>query len=309
MSQTYKATGIILKSMPLGEADKLLTILTKEFGLIRAVAPGSRKHKSKLGGRSSLFVVNELLLAKGRTLDKITQAETLESYPGLSKNLGKLAASQYLAELALCYGLSEQPQEELYELINEHLRRLGQLPTISDRESEASSILAHLSQGIFHLLALAGIAPQVRLCCVTQNNLQPDYTDPEWRVGFSVDAGGTISLAVNELEGEHKRPILAGRVLSPAYTYNLMDVQSTPPPRLNTKLDVMELTLLQHLAEAQLSPLSAILPEPLRSRFPQKSVNAVCVKVERVLRDYAQYHFGRTIRSAVLVDTLSIPDF
>jgi DNA repair protein RecO (recombination protein O) len=131
MSRTYKATGINLKSMPLGEADKLVTILTREFGLIRAVAPGARKQNSKLGGRSGLFVVNELLLAKGRSLDKITQAETLESYPGLSKDLSKLAASQYLAELVLCHALSEQPQEELYELLNEHLRRLEQLPKAS----------------------------------------------------------------------------------------------------------------------------------------------------------------------------------
>jgi DNA repair protein RecO (recombination protein O) len=43
MSQTYKATGINLKSVPLGEADRILTILTREFGLVRAVASGARK--------------------------------------------------------------------------------------------------------------------------------------------------------------------------------------------------------------------------------------------------------------------------
>ncbi len=53
MSRTYKATGINLKSMPMGEADRLLTILTREFGLIRAVAMGSRKHNSSLGGEAA----------------------------------------------------------------------------------------------------------------------------------------------------------------------------------------------------------------------------------------------------------------
>jgi DNA repair protein RecO (recombination protein O) len=66
--------------------------LTREFGLIKAVAPGVRKQRSSIGGRSELFVVNELLIAKGRSLDKITQASTVESYPGLSRNLGKLSA-------------------------------------------------------------------------------------------------------------------------------------------------------------------------------------------------------------------------
>jgi DNA repair protein RecO (recombination protein O) len=101
MSRTYKATGINLKSMPMGESDRLLTILTREFGLVRAIAMGSRKHNSRMGGRSELFVVNELMFAKGRSLDKITQAETLESYPRLGQDLRKLIASQYLAELCL----------------------------------------------------------------------------------------------------------------------------------------------------------------------------------------------------------------
>ena len=76
MSRTYKATGINLKAMPMGEADRLVTVLTKEQGVIRAIAPSARKHKSRLGGRSGLFVVNELLLTRGKSLDKILQAET-----------------------------------------------------------------------------------------------------------------------------------------------------------------------------------------------------------------------------------------
>ncbi|HEY9668152.1 MAG TPA: DNA repair protein RecO [Coleofasciculaceae cyanobacterium] len=310
MSRTYKATGINLKSMPLGEADKLVTILTREYGLVRAVAPGARKQNSKLGGRSDLFVVNELLLAKGRSLDKITQVETLQTYPGLSKNLAKLAASQYLAEIVLCHALSEQPQEELYELLNEHLRRLEGLPNTNDTHSGVSSVLAHLSHGIFHLLALAGIAPQVRVCCVTQHSLQPDFTDPDWRVGFSIDAGGTVSLPLHELEvGRLSRPVLVRGDRFQVNGDEPMPVQ-TPPPRLNTKLDAIELTLLQQLASAELPQLRTLFPEQLNEfeLFSHKSVNAVWVKVERVLREYAQYHFGRSIRSAVLVDALSLPD-
>jgi DNA repair protein RecO (recombination protein O) len=114
VTRTYKATGINLKSAPIGESDRVLTVLTREFGLIRAVAPGVRKHRSTIGGRSELFVVNELLIAKGRSLDKITQADTVQSHPGLSRNLGKLAAAQYLAELAIASALSDEPQEELF---------------------------------------------------------------------------------------------------------------------------------------------------------------------------------------------------
>jgi DNA repair protein RecO (recombination protein O) len=156
MSGTYKATGINLKAVPIGENDRLVTILTREHGLIKAIAPGARKSNSSLGGRSAIFVVNSLLLAKGRSIDKITQAETVITYSGLSNDLSKLAASQYLAELVLAQALSERQQEKLYQLLLLHLDRLNDL----DRGDNTGSI-AHLCQGIFHLLALDGIAPQV----------------------------------------------------------------------------------------------------------------------------------------------------
>ncbi|NER20934.1 MAG: DNA repair protein RecO [Symploca sp. SIO1B1] len=310
MSRTYKATGINLKSIPLGEADRLVTILTREYGLIRAVAPGARKQKSKLGGRTGLFVVNQLLLAKGRSLDKITQAETLESYPGLSKDLGKLAASQYLAELVLYHALSEQPQEELFELLNEHLRRLEQLPNVTANQSETSLVLAQLSQGIFHLLALAGVAPQVQICCVTQQSLNPNFTDPDWRVGFSLDAGGTVSLAGNEA-GVAPSPssvVPRKRIVAQTTGNYHPDVQSQPPLRLNSKLDAIELTLLQQLAASELPPLTQVLRNQATEKLTFESVKSVWGKVEHLLREYAEYHFGRSIRSAALLDALSIPE-
>ena len=79
MTKTYKAIGINLKAQPLGESDKIVTILTQEFGLIRVVATGARKQNSSLGGRMGMFVVNELLISQGKNLDRITQAETIKN--------------------------------------------------------------------------------------------------------------------------------------------------------------------------------------------------------------------------------------
>lgn len=317
MSRTYKATGINLKSMPLGESDRLLTILTPEFGLIRVVAPGARKQNSKLGGRSGLFVVNELLLAKGRSLDKITQAETLESYPGLSQHLGKLAASQYLAEMVLCQALSEQPQAELFCLLNEHLSRLEQLPN-----TPASLVLSHLTHAIFHLLALAGITPQVQVCCLTQRSLTPDFTAPNWRVGFSVPAGGTVSLpALERLQAEGEKRIRGqgdkgtrgelvkipsvspltfskqGVVAEATSTGYQTVVHRQETPVMNTYINATELALLQQLAGAELNQLNTSLLD--NSVSPDTSWQFV----EQILRQYTQYHLGRPIRSAALLDS------
>jgi DNA repair protein RecO (recombination protein O) len=320
MSRTYKATGINLKSMPLGESDRLLTILTQEFGLIRVVAPGARKQNSKLGGRSGLFVVNELLIATGRSLDKITQAETRESYPGLSQDLGKLAASQYLAEMVLAQALSEQPQEELFCLLNEHLSRLEQLPS-----TPATQVLAHLTHAVFHLLALGGITPQVQVCCLSGRSLTPDFTDPNWQVGFSVPAGGTVSLAaLQRLQAErtHMRQHSSTLTKRPA-NYAITSAVAAPngisskgvsvaeaistgyqtvahrqeTPVLNTYINAIELTLLQQLAGAELNQLNTLLPD--ESVSPRTSWQFV----EQILRQYTQYHLGRPIRSAALIDS------
>ena len=323
MGRTYKATGINLKGMPLGESDRLLTILTREFGLIRAVAPGARKHHSSLSGRSGLFVVNQLLIASGRSLDKITQAETLESYPGLSQDLGKLAASQYLAEMVLAQALSEQPQEELFCLLNEHLRRLEQLPGKS-----ASLVLAHLTHAIFHLLALAGMTPQVQVCCLTQLPLKPDFTDPDWRVGFSVAAGGTVSLpALGRLEvaGSLSRQqsttppqqstiyaVGAARgathfksIAAEAGTGYQTVVHRQAKPALSARLNATELAFLQQLAGASLPQLGTALPNQ------QSAFDPSWLSVEQILRQYVQYHFGRPIRSAALIDSYfaSLPTY
>jgi len=194
MSRSYKVTGINLKASPLGEQDRLLTILTAERGLVRAVAGGARKGKSSLSGRSNLFVVNQLVIAPGRSLDRITQAETLESFPRFSQDLPRLTAAQYLAEVALLQALEDHPQPDLFDLLQGHLSRLHTAPR--------AEILPRLTQGIFHLLTLAGLAPQVFHCCRSQQPLIPQFEDPYWRAGFSVTAGGVVAL---NLSGDSAR--------------------------------------------------------------------------------------------------------
>jgi len=297
MSRTYKATGINLKSMPLGESDRLLTVLTAELGLIRAVAPGSRKPNSKIGGRSGLFVVNELLITKGRSLDKISQAETLESYPGLSQELAKLTASQYLAEIVLYQALSDQPQAELFWLLCEHLTRLEQAP--------ASAVLAHLTEAIFHFLAWAGIAPQVQTCCVTQVPVIPDFNNPEWRAEFSAAAGGVVIEATTAPDAAYRAQARPNtQVAERATSYRVAPTRKPTTTSSSMQLDAVAVSLLQKLAQS--SKLQEGVLDIYQSVcFNNSSLPAspsTWILVERALRHYAQYHFDRSIRSATLVD-------
>ncbi len=300
MSKTYSATGINLKAQPFGESDRLLTILTREFGLIKAIAPGARKAKSSLGGRSELFVVNQLLIAKGRSLDRITQAETVTTYAGLSKNLGKLAASQYLAELVLSQALGDHQQEDLFILLNEHLNRLQTLSN-SHLIANSTQMIACLTQGIFHLLALAGTAPQVQLCCLSQRRLQPNFTDEHWRVGFSIETGGIINLSEWTPSAlKPKKPItVASKPPTVQDSGNFYTIESVPQPQLkiNTKLTAGQLAILQHLAQ----------PELLNPEVSSRELIWAWdwMTVERTLRQYTEYHLGCCIRSASLIDTFT----
>jgi DNA repair protein RecO (recombination protein O) len=278
MSKTYKATGINLKSMPMAEIDRLVTILTKEYGLIRAIAPGARKHHSRFGGRSELFVANELLIAKGRSLDKITQAETIESYPGLARDLSKLAAAQYLAEMVLYLALTDQPQEELYSVFNEHLRRLEKVPR-GDRS--VTEIVACLCHGIFHLLAVTGIAPQLHSCSLTKEPLIPALDRPNYQFGFSFTAGGLVELTSLSAKTSNSGVV-------PADSSNSL--------KIDWKLTAIEVALLQQLPAKDLSQMA------IASKLDGDS-NSAWLGVERSLREYTQYHLNRPIRSAMLVES------
>jgi DNA repair protein RecO (recombination protein O) len=270
MSGTYKATGINLKAVPIGENDRLVTILTREHGLIKAIAPGARKSNSTLSGRSAIFVVNSLLIAKGRSLDKITQAETVTTYSGLSGDLSKLAASQYLAELVLAQALSERPQEDLYQLLLLHLGRLHDLDL-----GDNTGTIAHLCQGIFHLLALDGIAPQVYDCYLTKQPLVPDLMIPNWQVGFSLEAGSTVELSA---------------------------IETDPSATANYRLNALELLLLQHLSDPSLERLEGALDRFSLETIPDTDLAAVWRRLERILRQYIQYHLNINIRSAASID-------
>lgn len=270
MSGTYKATGINLKTIPIGENDRLVTILTREHGLIKAIVPGARKSNSSLGGRSTLFMVNELLIAKGRSLDKITQAQTTISYGRLIDDLGKLAASQYLAEIALAQALSERPQEELYQLLLLHLGRLNAL----DRGDNTGSI-AHLCQGIFHLLALDGIAPQVYDCCITREAIEPNFTAINWQTGFSIESGSTVGLNLTT---------------------------DDPSIAVNYRLSALELLCFQHLSDPNLERLDLAIDKFSLDTISDLELAGVWRRLERILRQYIHYHLNIQIRSAALID-------
>lgn len=189
MNSQEPVTGIVLKRIPLGEADTLVTVFTQEWGVIRAVAKGARKTPSRWGGRTELFMTGRWRVTQGRwrhpearsdQLYRLTEMEILYGFRGLSRQLERLLAAQYLGEVALMYAPPGHAQPELYVLVIEHLHRL--------ENATPEGVLPCLCHALYHVLASAGLAPQVFHChscrCPVPTSLE--------EVGLSLTCGGIV---------------------------------------------------------------------------------------------------------------------
>ena len=127
----YVTDAINLKSYNLNDADKIIVMYSKDNGLIKGVAKGIKKPKSKLGARMDLLVANSLQLLKGRSMDTIIQAQTLNNFKKTREDIDKLMLSSYISELVVNFGEgSESASKEIYDLFgvkfvgNDELKRL-----------------------------------------------------------------------------------------------------------------------------------------------------------------------------------------
>ena len=97
--RVYKTEAIVLRTMDLGEADRVLTVLTPRLGKLRVIAKGVRRPRSRIGGALQAFSDVQLVLAVGRTFDVITSSSLEDPHLGLRNDLHSTAAAWYLVEL------------------------------------------------------------------------------------------------------------------------------------------------------------------------------------------------------------------
>lgn len=133
---SYKTEGVILKRINFGEADKILTIFTKRYGKIRAVAKGVRRVTSRKGGNLELFNWVVLFLATGRNLDLITEVQVKNPFAGFRKDLKKVGVAYYLCELVDKLCPDRQKNEEVLSLLIKGLDALQREGVDSEEEEE-----------------------------------------------------------------------------------------------------------------------------------------------------------------------------
>lgn len=124
-SRLYQTEGVILRRIDVGEADRILTIYTREHGKRRLIARGVRKPSSRKAGHLEPYTVTRLLVSRARNLDTISQAEALDSFQGLRLDEGSIAVAALMAELVDRLTVEDEAQPAILDLLTLSLGLLG----------------------------------------------------------------------------------------------------------------------------------------------------------------------------------------
>lgn len=176
--RTYTTEAIILRRRDLGEADRLLTVLTPQRGKLRLVAKGARKPRSRKAGHVELFMRSQLLVTHGRgDLDLITQAQVREAYLPLRDDLTRGAYAAYAVELADAFTADDDPHT---------LAEFNLLAEMLTWVSQSANLPLTTRYYELMLLSLAGYQPDWFACQVCGREARPENQF------FSAVAGGVV---------------------------------------------------------------------------------------------------------------------
>ncbi len=151
----YRDEGVVLRTHKLGEADRIVVLMTAGHGKVRAVAKGVRKTKSRFGGRLEPPGHVSLLLYQGRELDVITQADTLHPFRTIREDLDRMTDALALVEAVDQVAQEGEPNAPLYTMLARALR------TVADTATRSPLLVAAF---FWKLLALEGVAPVLDRC-------------------------------------------------------------------------------------------------------------------------------------------------
>ncbi len=189
-SRSLRVEGIILRHKDWGEADRLLTIFTRELGKVSAIAKGARKPRSRKAGHLEPFIRAGLLLARGRSFFILTQAESIAPHIPLREDLLLLGYASYVAELLDRFTFDEEHNPALYRLLQNTLTRL-------ERGDPPEDAIHYFEM---RLLDQVGFRPQLQNCGGCGRPLQPENQF------FSARMGSALCPRCGEAEPE-TRPV------------------------------------------------------------------------------------------------------
>lgn len=189
----YRTEAVVLRRGELGEADRILTVYSPDYGKLRLVAKGVRKVRSRKAGHLEPFTRVELQIARGRDLDVITQAQAIDLHTGLHHDLERFGYAAYVVELMDRFTVQEGESRGLYRLLVDTLDRLAE-------PCEPAAVVDYYQ---LRLLDLLGYRPELFRCLGCGAEVRPvdQY--------FSAAAGGAVCPDCGPRRPEARRMSLA----------------------------------------------------------------------------------------------------
>lgn len=172
----YRTEAIVLKRHDFGEADRILTLYTPDRGKLGAIAKGVRRIASRKSGHVELFTHASLLLAEGRNLDVVTQAETIDPFGAIREDLIRTTYAYHVAELIDRLTPESSPSPATFALLRDTLAAIA--------AAEDASLAARFFE--VRLLGLLGYRPELFQCVACGRSVEADDN------GFSPDLGGVL---------------------------------------------------------------------------------------------------------------------
>lgn len=170
--------AIVLRAYPLAEADKIVVCLTRQAGLVRAVAKGARRLKSRFGAGLEPFTLLHLSYfeKEGRELVTLRQTEIMRSYFKLAERAETMSALAYLGELVLEFAPPHEPNERLFRMVR------ATLEAVPEGACDLSPLIRYFE---VWTLKLAGFLPDLRRCVECSRRLEEgevSYLNAEFRL-------------------------------------------------------------------------------------------------------------------------------
>ena len=174
---SYRDEGVVLRTHKLGEADRIITLLTRHHGRVRAVAKGVRKTSSRIGGRLEPFMLADVQLYEGRSLDVVTQVETLAPYAaGIVGDYRRYTAGTAMLETAeRLTDVEKEPATQQFLLL------VGGLRALADGSHDPGLVMDAF---LLRSLSVAGWAPSFADCA--------KCGAPGPHSAFSLPSGGSV---------------------------------------------------------------------------------------------------------------------
>ncbi|HIF12327.1 MAG TPA: DNA repair protein RecO [Dehalococcoidia bacterium] len=192
----FTTEAVVLRHSDLGEADRLLWLLTPQRGVIRATARGARKPGSKLGGHIDLLCYVKLSIREGRELHGISQADTIDAFRNVRTDLGRLSRGLNIGELAQRISVEDAPAPEVFRLL---VNSLGWLATTEN----ADTLVRWFA---LRLMTITGFKPELGACVDCGNELEPDDHV------FSAERGGLLCPSCRSQGSDALHPASLGTI-------------------------------------------------------------------------------------------------